>query len=160
MEQSGSMCLSISIAPASDTRNPAYHAEEINKRKEKDHRRNRAFPVIDGIYFVSEHFNALAFFISDVFRSMAAEFLVLENWERSVIRDAVAYGPVIMGGECKEGAAILKESDYANSILLGNAASPCVHSAESYAESSGRGKLDGVSLRLLNRFVASDEAGA
>lgn len=77
------------------------------------------FPVIDGIYVVSEHFSAIAFFISDVFRSMAAEFLVLKNWERSVIRGAVAYGPVIMGGECKEGAAILKESDYANSILLG-----------------------------------------
>jgi hypothetical protein len=77
------------------------------------------FPVIDGIYVVSEHFSAIVFFISDVFRSMGAEFLVLKNWERSVIRGAVAYGPVIMGGECKEGAAILKESDYANSILLG-----------------------------------------
>jgi hypothetical protein len=77
------------------------------------------FPIIDGIYVVSEHFSATIFFISDVFRSMGAEFLVLKNWERSVIRGAVAYGPVIMGGECKEGAAILKESDYANSILLG-----------------------------------------
>lgn len=77
------------------------------------------FPVIDGIYVVSEHFSAIAFFISDVFRSMAAEFLVLKNWERSVIRGAVAYGPVIMGGECKKGASILEESDYANSILLG-----------------------------------------
>lgn len=77
------------------------------------------FPVIDGIYVVSEHFSAIVFFISDVFRSMGAEFLVLKNWERSVLRGAVAYGPVIMGGECKEGAAILKQSDYANSILLG-----------------------------------------
>jgi hypothetical protein len=77
------------------------------------------FPVIDGIYVVSKYFNAVTFFISDVFRSMGAEFLVLENRERSVIRGAVAYGPVIMGGECKEGASILKESDYANSILLG-----------------------------------------
>jgi Spy/CpxP family protein refolding chaperone len=77
------------------------------------------FPVIDGIYVVSEYFSAIVFFISDVFRSMGAEFLVLKNWERSVIRGAVAYGPVIVGAECKEGAAILKESDYANSILLG-----------------------------------------
>lgn len=77
------------------------------------------FPVIDGIYVVSEHLGSIGFFISDVFRSMAAEFLALENWERSVIRGAIAYGPVIMGAECKEGAPILKESDYADSILLG-----------------------------------------
>jgi hypothetical protein len=77
------------------------------------------FPVIDGIYAVSEHLASIGFFISDVFRSMAAEFLVLKNWERSVIRGAIAYGPVILGEDCKEGAAILKESNYANSILLG-----------------------------------------
>lgn len=77
------------------------------------------FPVIDGIYAVSEHFGSLAFFLSDVFRSMAAEFLVLKNWERSIVRGAVAYGPVILGRECKDGALLLKESDYANAILLG-----------------------------------------
>lgn len=77
------------------------------------------FPVIDGIYVVSEHFSSIAFFISDVFRSMAAEFLVLKNWERSIIRGAVAYGPVILGEECKGGSLFLKESDYANGILLG-----------------------------------------
>lgn len=77
------------------------------------------FPVIDGIYVVSEHFSSIAFFLSDVFRSMAAEFLVLKNWERSVIRGAVAYGPVILGEECKSGSLFLKESDYANGILLG-----------------------------------------
>jgi len=77
------------------------------------------FPVIDGIYVVSERFDSMGFFISDVFRSMAAEFLVLKQWERSVIRGAIAFGPVILGAECKGGAPILKESDYANSILLG-----------------------------------------
>jgi len=77
------------------------------------------FPVIDGVYVVSEHLASIAFFISDVFRSMAAEFLVVKHWERSVIRGAIAYGPVILGEECKEGAPILKESNYANSILLG-----------------------------------------
>jgi hypothetical protein len=77
------------------------------------------FPVIDGIYVVSEHFSSIAFFLSDVFRSMAAEFLVLKEWERSVIRGAVAYGPVILGEECKGGSLFLKESDYANGILLG-----------------------------------------
>lgn len=51
------------------------------------------FPVIDGIYVVSEHFSSIAFFLSDVFRSMAAEFLVLKNWERSVIRGVGAECP-------------------------------------------------------------------
>lgn len=77
------------------------------------------FPVIDGIYVVSEHFSSIVFFLSDVFRSMAAEFLVLKNWERSIIRGAVAYGPVILGKECKEGSLLLKESTYADAILLG-----------------------------------------
>jgi hypothetical protein len=77
------------------------------------------FPVIDGIYVVSEHFSSIAFFLSDVFRSMAAEFVMLKNWERSIIRGAVAYGPVILGQECKQGSPVLGESDYANSILLG-----------------------------------------
>lgn len=77
------------------------------------------FPVIDGIYVVSEHFSSIAFFLSDVFRSMAAEFIVLKNWERSVIRGAVAYGPIILGEECKGGSLFLKETDYANGILLG-----------------------------------------
>jgi hypothetical protein len=49
------------------------------------------------------------FFFSAVFRSMAAEFLAIELWERSVVRAAVAYGPVILGRECKAGAQILQE---------------------------------------------------
>lgn len=77
------------------------------------------FPVIDGIYVVCEKLAPMEFFISDVFRSMAAEFLVVENWERSVVRGAIAYGPVILGKESKNGAAILAESNYADSILLG-----------------------------------------
>lgn len=77
------------------------------------------FPVIDGIYAVSEHFCSIAFFLSDDFRSTAAEFLVLKDWERSVIRGAVAHGPVILGEEFKGGSLFLQERDYANEILLG-----------------------------------------
>ena len=94
------------------------HVAALNAKK-KTIGEIELFPVIDGVYVVSEDFKPIVFFISDVFRSMAAEFLVLKNWERSVIRGAVAYGPVIMGGECKQGAAILNESNYANAILLG-----------------------------------------
>jgi hypothetical protein len=77
------------------------------------------FPVIDGIYVICEQLGPIQFFMSDVFRSMAAEFLVLKYWERSVVRGAIAYGPVILGIESTKGAEILRESDYAKSILLG-----------------------------------------
>lgn len=77
------------------------------------------YPIIDGIYAVSEDRDPMMFFISDVFRSMAAEFLVLQNWERSIIRGAISYGPVILGRESTSGAPILQESNYCHSILLG-----------------------------------------
>lgn len=77
------------------------------------------FPMIDGIYVVSEEVTPVKFFFSDVFRSMAAEFLAIELWERSVVRAAVAYGPVILGRESKAGAEILKKSTYSDSMLIG-----------------------------------------
>jgi len=77
------------------------------------------FPMIDGIYIVSQEADPVRFFFSDVFRSMAAEFLAVELWERSVVRAAVAYGPVILGRECKAGAQILQESTYSDSMLIG-----------------------------------------
>jgi hypothetical protein len=95
------------------------HVAALSAIKKNTKEPIQLFPVIDGIYVVSEHLHSIAFFISDVFRSMAAEFIVLEQWERSVIRGAIAYGPVILGAESKKGSEILGESDYANSILLG-----------------------------------------
>jgi hypothetical protein len=95
------------------------HVAALNAAKKNNGQLIELFPVIDGIYVVCEKLGPIEFFISDVFRSMAAEFLVLEHWERSVIRGAIAYGPVILGRESKKGAAILEESNYADSILLG-----------------------------------------
>lgn len=77
------------------------------------------YPIIDGIYVVSEDLHPLLFFMSDVFRSMAAEFLAVKNWERSIIRGAISYGPVILGRESAAGADILSETSYCQSILLG-----------------------------------------
>jgi hypothetical protein len=77
------------------------------------------FPIIDGLYATSEDSRPLMFFMSHVLRSMAAEFLTLDNHERSIVRGAVSYGPVIFGRESTEGADILKETTYCNSILLG-----------------------------------------
>src|ERR1700733_8948166 len=51
------------------------------------------FPIIDGLYVTSEDSRPLMFFMSHVLRSMAAEFLVLDNRERSIVRGAVSYGP-------------------------------------------------------------------
>jgi hypothetical protein len=59
------------------------------------------------------------FFMSHVLRAMAAEFLALENRERSIVRGAVSYGPVILGRESKQGAEVFKDSNYCDSILLG-----------------------------------------
>lgn len=77
------------------------------------------FPIIDGLYVASEDLNPLMFFMSEVLRSMAAEFLMLGNWERSMVRGAVSYGPVILGRESVDGSDILRDSGYCNSILLG-----------------------------------------
>jgi hypothetical protein len=77
------------------------------------------FPIIDGLYVASEDLNPLMFFMSEVLRSMAAEFLMLGNWERSMVRGAVSYGPVIFGRESIEGSEIFKDTAYLGSILLG-----------------------------------------
>lgn len=77
------------------------------------------FPMIDGLYVISEHLDPLRFFISDIFRSMAAEFIAIELWERSVVRGGLAYGPVILGRESRGGADILGDISYADSILIG-----------------------------------------
>jgi len=96
------------------------HVAALEAQKKNTHEKEISlYPVIDGIYVVCEELSPLEFLISHVFRSMAAEFIVLEQWERSVIRGAIAYGPVILGGESVEGSEILKESPYAQSILLG-----------------------------------------
>lgn len=95
------------------------HVAALEAQKKNTHKPINLYPVIDGIYVVCEDLGPLEFFISDVFRSMGAEFIMLEQWERSVIRGAIAYGPVILGGESVEGSGILKESSYAESILLG-----------------------------------------
>ena len=58
-------------------------------------------------------------FLSDVFPFYGRRVSCAYDWERSVIRGAVAYGPVILGEECKSGSLFLKENDYANGILLG-----------------------------------------
>jgi hypothetical protein len=95
------------------------HVAALTAVKKNKYQPVELFPVIDGIYVICEKLGPIEFFISDVFRSMAAEFLALDNWERSVIRGAIAYGPVILGAESTKGAAILGERDYARSILLG-----------------------------------------
>jgi hypothetical protein len=94
------------------------HVAALNAKK-KTQGSVELFPVIDGIYVVSEKLNSLSFFISDVFRSMAAEFLALDHWERSVVRGAIAYGPVILGEECKDASPVFGESHYADSVLIG-----------------------------------------
>jgi hypothetical protein len=102
------------IIPVMKLHVAALNAVKMNKGKPLE-----LFPMIDGLYVASEDSGPMIFFMSNVLRAMAAEFLVLENRERSLVRGAVSYGPVIFGRESKDGSPILKETDYCNSILLG-----------------------------------------
>lgn len=77
------------------------------------------FPIIDGMYVVTEDFSSLAFFLSETLRSMAAEFITLKNWERTIVRGALSYGPILLGTSMTECSDILKQSNYCDAILLG-----------------------------------------
>jgi hypothetical protein len=95
------------------------HVAALTAAKQNKGKSLELFPIIDGLYVTAEDSGSLMFFMSHVLRAMAAEFLALENRERSIVRGAISYGPVILGRESKEGAEIFKESDYCHSILLG-----------------------------------------
>jgi hypothetical protein len=95
------------------------HVAALTAAKQNKGKPLELFPIIDGLYVAAEDSGTLMFFMSHVLRTMAAEFLMVENKERSIVRGAVSYGPVILGRESKEGAEILKESDYCHQILLG-----------------------------------------
>lgn len=95
------------------------HVAALTAAKQNKGKPFELFPIIDGLYVTAEDSGSLMFFMSHVLRAMASEFLALENRERSIVRGAISYGPVILGRESKEGSEILKESDYCHSILLG-----------------------------------------
>ncbi|MFC3477371.1 type I restriction-modification system subunit M N-terminal domain-containing protein [Halobacterium litoreum] len=85
------------------------------------------FPMMDGMYIVSDEKFELIGFLQDIFRGYA-EYLVGESeqdhfevYYTSIIRAAVAFGPLYHGGDTTESVSetIAGSEGYKNSILVG-----------------------------------------
>jgi hypothetical protein len=88
------------------------------------HRRRSVFlyPVMDGVYFVTDDQQALFKFLRQVFGRLAREFVeTTEMRHRFLVRGALACGPVVHGLQLPEGASatLAAHPEYRSSILLG-----------------------------------------
>lgn len=82
----------------------------------------RLYPVMDGLYAASPVQADMIDFLSNVFESLANEFIAEKNpLHRFLLRGGLAYGPVIHGaGVGKEASDTLAENAaYRDAILLG-----------------------------------------
>lgn len=82
----------------------------------------KLFPVMDGVYATSNDKDEILSFLISVFGDLAEEFIYEENNPyRFIPKGAVAYGPVIDGGNVGSGASrdLADEEEYKSSILLG-----------------------------------------
>lgn len=80
------------------------------------------YPVMDGLYIVTEGKAALCKFLGDVFARLAGVFVTeADPQHRFVVKCAVAFGPVIHGAELpREASRTLDEfADYRAAVLLG-----------------------------------------
>jgi hypothetical protein len=89
-----------------------------------DHQRGNIclYPVMDGVYFVTNDHSALFRFLRRVFGCLAREFVeTAEMRHRYLVRGALACGPVVHGFQLPEGASdvLLNHPRYRDSILVG-----------------------------------------
>lgn len=80
------------------------------------------YPVMDGVYFVTNDQSALYGFLRRVFGCLAREFVeTAEMRHRFLVRGALACGPVVHGFQLPEGASAVLQNHarYRDSILLG-----------------------------------------
>lgn len=80
------------------------------------------YPVIDGIYVVSNRQAPLRYFLSAILRRLAETFLQETTpWFRFMVRGSIAYGPLVAGSDIGRNAsyALDENQHYKNSILLG-----------------------------------------
>jgi hypothetical protein len=89
-----------------------------------DHQRGNIclYPVMDGVYFVTNDQPALFRFLRRVFGCLAREFVeTAEMRHRFLDRGALACGPVVHGFQLPEGASdvLLNHTRYRDSILVG-----------------------------------------
>lgn len=80
------------------------------------------YPVMDGVYFVTNDQQALQAFLKRTFGSLAREFVeTAEMRHRFLVRGALSCGPVVHGLQLPEEASgtLAAHPDYRDSILLG-----------------------------------------
>lgn len=80
------------------------------------------YPVMDGVYFVTNDQPALFRFLRRVFNCLAREFVeTAEMRHRFLVRGALACGPVVHGFQLSEGASAVLQNHtrYRDSILVG-----------------------------------------
>jgi hypothetical protein len=84
----------------------------------------RLYPVMDGLYAVTEKMEDLQYFLRCVFRRMAVDFLKANQpHKRALVRSGYAFGPVIHGSSIGDSGSIQLRNnpEYARRILLGGA---------------------------------------
>lgn len=89
---------------------------------EAPHNQLRLYPVMDGIYVVSDRCGPLLAFIEHVFSAIADEFVSTpDNHHRFLIKGAVAFGPFVHGRDVPQAASdtLHLNANYRNAVLLG-----------------------------------------
>ena len=81
----------------------------------------RLYPVMDGLYAVSENQRSILYFLRQFFTMIAQEFNSSENRYRFMIRGGISFGPVYHGDMITESASrdLARESGHRDSLLFG-----------------------------------------
>ena len=79
------------------------------------------YPMMDGVYAVSDSKDILLDFLERVFSSMSKDIKnnINVDYYKYVVKASIAFGPVVHGKDIPEEASDSLESDYKDSILLG-----------------------------------------
>jgi hypothetical protein len=89
---------------------------------EAPHVQLQLYPVMDGIYVVSDRCGPLLVFMEHVFSAIADEFVSTSDiHHRFLIKGAVAFGPVVHGRDIPQPVSntLHNNADYRNAVLLG-----------------------------------------
>jgi len=96
--------------------------ESLDVLQDHEKRSISLYPVMDGIYFVTNDQRALFRFLRGIFGGLAREFVeTTEMKHRFLIRGALACGPVVHGSQLPESASdvLHNHPGYRESILVG-----------------------------------------
>lgn len=82
----------------------------------------KTYPVMDGVYFTSEHKKDMEKALSYIFRSLGTLFIEEELFKHQfLVKASVAYGPIIHGSNIDEkiNRQLKNAKEYKESLLLG-----------------------------------------